>query len=197
MEQEEGGHAAGRVAAARGGGLDERVGRAADAEVAVPERDVARVGAGDVDFDEDAAGEDVGDGEEHVGELRDADVPAVADFDHLERGVGVLEVAACGRDGGPDLADHDGAGGEEKGVGHNVDAVREEQDLASGIGRDDGVEIVGVIRTPVSVHWITRHRFDVDELSDVVFLVCSRSESQILATGEQTCGPVRGVNRTT
>lgn len=94
VQHEEGGHAAGRVAAAGGGGFDEGVGGPADPEVRVPESDVARVGASDVNFDEDAAGEDVGDGEDHVGELGDADVAVVADFDHGERGVGVLEVAA-------------------------------------------------------------------------------------------------------
>lgn len=46
--------------------LDARVGRAAYAGVRVVKTDIAGRGPGHVDFDQDGAGEDVGDGEEHV-----------------------------------------------------------------------------------------------------------------------------------
>jgi hypothetical protein len=94
-------------------GGDEGVGGAADAEDAVPEADGACGGggvAGEVDLEEDGAGEDGGDGDEEVAELGGAALAWVADLDDGLWVGGVGEEGARGGDYAEDFADEARAG---------------------------------------------------------------------------------------
>lgn len=73
-------------------------------EVGVEETNISSLEAGHVDLDELAAGEDVGNGEEHVDELRNADLAGISDLDHRHGVVGVLELGSSGADLRPDLS---------------------------------------------------------------------------------------------
>lgn len=77
-------------------GLDLGASGSSKAEVGVEETNVSSLEAGHVDLDELAAGEDVGNGEEHVDKLRNADLAGRSDLDHWHGVVGVLELGSSG-----------------------------------------------------------------------------------------------------
>lgn len=85
-------------------GLDLGATSTSKAEVRVEETNVSSLEAGHVDLDELAAGEDVGNSEEHVDELRNADLARISDLDHWHGVVGVLELGSSGADLRPNLS---------------------------------------------------------------------------------------------
>lgn len=102
VEDEEGGFAG--VGNGLTGGFEEGVGGSSDSVVGVVEGDVALIGTGHVDFHEDRSGEDVCDGEEHVGELCYSDFTWPAYLNHGTRIAVVFEFIARSCDCGPDFA---------------------------------------------------------------------------------------------
>jgi hypothetical protein len=85
-------------------GLDLGASSTSKTEVRVEEAHVSSLEAGHVDLDELAAGQDVGNGEEHVDELRNADLAGISDLDHRHGVVGILELGSSGADLGPYLS---------------------------------------------------------------------------------------------
>lgn len=156
MGVQEGGGAGGGGGLA--GGAEAGVGGAADACVRVVQADGARVGGGHVDFEEDGAGEDVGDGEEEVGEFGGAGFVGVADAEEGAGGGGGGEEGAGGGQGGPDFADEAAAGRDVDGVGYDVDAVREVGDGAVGVAAEGGVD--GGCVVCLAVAWMVLEECD-------------------------------------
>lgn len=177
----------------RAGGVDLRVDGASDAEVRVPDADVALGRAGHVDLHEDGAGEDLGDGEQHVADLRDADVAGVSDLQHHARVGGVLELRPDGADGRPDLADDAGARWDGDRVRDHVDSLREVGDLAARVRKQGGVDSGGVVGRSVTLDALV---LDVGELAGLVLLVLRLLHGEVLPVGpEQGGGAGGGVAR--
>lgn len=75
-----------------------------NAEVSVEESDVSSLQAGHVHLDKLAAGKNVGNGEEHIDELGNAELARLSDLDHGNRLVGILELVASGANLRPNLS---------------------------------------------------------------------------------------------
>lgn len=175
------------------GGVDLRVDGATDAEMRVPDTDVALGRAGHVDLHEDGAGEDLGDGEQHVADLRDTHVARVSDLQHHARVGGVLELGPDSADGRPDLTDDAGARWDGDRVRDHVDALGEVRDLAAGVREQGGVDSGGIVGRSVTLDALV---LDVDELVRIVLLVLRLLHGEVLPVGaEQGRGAGGGVAR--
>ena len=105
VQEQEGGLASEPVGGGGAGVAHAGAARAADPEVRVPEGHGPRVGAAHGDLEEDGAREDVGDGEEEVGDLRRADGARGAELEERLWVAGVGKEGVGGGDGGEGFAD--------------------------------------------------------------------------------------------
>lgn len=155
--------------------------RAAHAEVAVPEANVAGLLACRIDLHQHRARQDVGHGEDKVGHLHHALVAGLgSDLQHRARLLGVGELGARGRQLRPRLADEPAARGDDDGVGQEIDALREEDELAGGGGVvENGLDGGRVVSSAVARDRVSGDRLDVDDRAETEVGVGRRGEGRV------------------
>ena len=128
----------------------------ANAIMRVVEGHVALVGTLHIHLDKDGAGQDVGNGEEHVADFGQADLVWLADLYH-RLGVGfVAELGARSADDRPHFADNATAGRDVDGVCNAVDTVWEVGNLAICVVLECGVDSGCVVRLPVTCFLVNK-----------------------------------------
>ena len=140
-----------RLGLARGFGA--RIRSTTNAVMRVVEGNVALIAAFHIHFDENGAGQDVGNSEEHVAKLGQSNLAWFADLYH-RLGIGfITELFARSADDGPDFANDSTTGRNVDGVRHAVDTVWEIGYLAVRIVLECSIDSGCVVCLSVTCFW--------------------------------------------